>query len=141
MLAIEFEPPTESVCECCGNSTVRLTRFVLKDGNAHAVYYAQYTRGHDEKRMSGLIGLGEWGDDAGPEDRRAFPFQMWLKGDDTVIGLIDAEDSPWSDATFLGRVLDRDEALTHPWIQEVFHITDHIVTEDPEVIGYFRAQA
>jgi hypothetical protein len=141
MLEIEFDPPTESACQCCGNATVRLTRFVLKDGDAHAVYYAQYTKGHGERRMSCLIGLGDWGEDAGPADRLAFPFQIWLKEDDSVIGLTDAETSPWSDSTYLGRLLDRDEALAHPWIQEVFHITDHMVTEDPEILGYFRAQA
>ncbi len=141
MLEIEFEPPTESVCNCCGNATVSLTRFVLKDGNAHAVYYAQYTRAHGEKRMSGLIGLGDWNETAEPEDRLAFPFQIWLKDGDSAIGLIDAENSPWSDSTYLGRLLDRAEALTHPWIHEVFHITDHMVLEDPEIISYFQAQA
>ena len=30
-------------------------------------------------------------------------------------------------------MLDRKEALKHPWIKEVFHITDHIVEEDKDV--------
>ena len=141
MLEIEFEPPTESVCECCGKTTVRLTRFVLKDGNAYAVYYAEYTTAHDDKRLSGLIGLGEWGDDTGPDERLAFPFRIWVKGDNWQVGLVNAEESPWSETTFLGRLLDRDEALKHPWVQEVFHITDHMVAEDQEIIRYFQAQA
>jgi hypothetical protein len=33
-------------------------------------------------------------------------------------------------------MLGRKEALEHPWIQEAFHISDHIVTEDQEVRGY-----
>jgi hypothetical protein len=44
---------------------------------------------------------------------------------------------PWSDADFLGRMLSRDEALRHPWLQEVFHITDHIASDDPDVREYF----
>jgi len=77
MINIEFETPTESICECCGNVTVRLTRFVYRNGDAHAVYYAQYTSGHSEKRLSGLIGIGEWGEMGTPEERIAFPFQIW----------------------------------------------------------------
>ena len=51
MLTIEFEAPTESTCECCGNVTVRLTRFVYRNGDAYAVYYAQWTAAHGEKRL------------------------------------------------------------------------------------------
>jgi len=61
MIDIEFEKPTEELCECCGNTTVRLTRFVYQDSDAFAVYYAQFTKAHEDKRLSGLIGLGELG--------------------------------------------------------------------------------
>jgi hypothetical protein len=138
MLRIEFEAPTESVCECCQNTTVKLTRFVYHDNNAFAVYYAQFTPCHDEKRLSGIIGLGEWGgDELGPESRLAFPFQIWLNGGNFQVGLIDAADSPWREVTFLGRILNREEALAHKWLDDVFHITDHIVTEDPDVVKFF----
>lgn len=140
MIKIEFEPPTESVCECCGNTTVRLTRFVYQDGDAHAVYYAQFTKGHRQKRVSGLIGLGDWGDGATPEGRVAFPFQIWMTKGNFNVGLVDAADSPWSNVTFLGRILNRAEALKHAWISDVFHITDHMVSDDKEVMRYFEAQ-
>jgi len=140
MIEIEFEEPTESLCDCCGNTTVRLTRFVHSDGNAHAVYYAQFTKGHEPDHVSGLIGLGEWGEGAEPEDRVAFPFQIWLDSDNFCVGLVDAEQSPWSHVSFLGRILDREEALKHEWIQEVFHITDHMVAEDPEIVRFFEGR-
>jgi hypothetical protein len=106
---------------------------VLEDGNAHAVYYALFTKHHAEKDLKGLIGLGEWGDDARPEDRLAFPFRIWLKDNSPVVTMVDSSESPWSHTTFLGRLLDRDEALAHPWIKEVFHITDHMITDDPVI--------
>jgi len=137
MLEIDFEPPTESICECCGNTTVRLTRFVLNDGDAFAVYYAQFTKSHSEKALEGLVGLGAWGDDAGPDQRLAFPFRMWIRDENAVVGLVDAAQSPWSESTFLGRLLDRDEALAHPWVKDVFHITDHMLLEDAEIKGHF----
>lgn len=68
MLRIEFEPPEHSLCECCGKTTTRLTRFVYKNDDAYAVYYANFTPQHPEKVLRGLISLGEWGDDnVGPE--------------------------------------------------------------------------
>ncbi len=137
MIRIECEEPTSSLCDCCGNVTVRLTRFVYNDGDARAVYYASFTPGHEEKRLSGLIGIGEWGEDARPEDRVAFPFQIWTNRDNFQVGLTNAADSPWSDVKFLGRVLDRDEALLHPWIKEVFHVTDHMVSDDVAITDYF----
>jgi len=140
MIEIEFEEPSVSRCECCGKDTISLTRFVLKNGNAHAVYYLQYTLGHDSEYMSGLIGLGEWGESAAPANRLAFPFRLWETQDSYNVGFIEAEDSPWSDSTFLGRLLSRDEALAHPWCEEVFHITDHITQEDPEAIAFLARQ-
>jgi len=141
MIKIEFEEPTQSLCECCGHTNVHLTRFVYKDDDAHAVYYAQYTADHDEKRLSGLIGLGKWGDGAEPEDRLAFAFQIWTDEENYKVGLVDAKESPWSDVTFLGRILDREEALEHEWLPEVFHITDHMVEDDVEIAKYFGARA
>jgi len=60
MLRFEFEEPRRSSCQCCGKETTSLTRFVYKDDDAFGVYYAQFTDGHAEKRLSGIIGLGEW---------------------------------------------------------------------------------
>jgi hypothetical protein len=137
MIEIEFEPSSVSTCECCGKDTVRLTRFVTNDGSAHAVYYLQYTSGHDTDSMNGLISLGEWGESAAPSDRLAFPFRLWATEDSYNVGLVDAAESPWADSTYLGRLLDRNEALTHPWCKEVFHLTDHITREDPDVIAFF----
>ncbi len=137
MLTFEFDEPKESVCECCGNVSVRLTRFVYRDGDAHAVYYALFTKGHPEKTLSGLIGLGQWGDEASPEDRVAFPFQIWMEESNFNVSLVDAEDSPWSHVTFMGKILDREEALKHESLSEVFHITDHMVVDDRQIIDFF----
>ncbi len=139
MIEIEFEKPTESVCACCGNANVHLTRFVYRDGVVYAVYYAAYTAKHEEKRLHGLIGLGDWDDGAKPEDRLAFAFQIWVDVNDFRVGLVDAKDSAWAQVAFLGRILDREEALGHEWKNDVFHITDHMLTDDLEITNYFQA--
>jgi hypothetical protein len=142
MIRIESEPPQRSACECCGKTTIRLTRFVYKDNNAYAVYYAAFTPEHSEKVVTAIIGLGEWGDDRyGPESRVAFPLEIRSTENQFQVGLVNAEASPWSHVTFLGRILNRQEALKHDWASDVFHITDHIVSEDQEVIRYFEESA
>jgi hypothetical protein len=140
MLAFEFSPPNYFACDCCGNTTASLTRFVYQDGYAYAVYYAMFTEGHPDAAISGLIILGDWGDGATQADRVAFPFRLWADGDTNNVSLLDAAQSPWGQGISLARVLDRAEALTHPWKQEVFHITDQMVIEDREIAEFLNGR-
>ncbi len=136
MIRIEFEEPNIEICKCCNNEIVKLTRFVHKDEDAFAIYYLKFTKGHEDKLVTGIISIGDWGTDDEPKNRFAFPFRIWVDETDYQVGLMDREESPWKQ-DLLGSILDRKEALEHPWIDEVFHITDHIVTEDKIVIEYF----
>lgn len=136
MIHIEFEEPNVEICNCCNNEIIKLTRFVYKDENAFAVYFLKFTKGHDDKYVMGIISIGDWGTDDEPKNRVAFPFRLWTDETDYQVGLINKEESPWKQE-ILGSILDRKEALEHPLIDEVFHITDHIVDEDKIVIDYF----
>ncbi len=138
MIEIEFEEPKIKACDCCGQQVVTLTRFVYMDGDAFSVYYANFTRGHAERVVHGLIGLGKWGDDAKAADRVAFPFDIRTSENSYQVGLINANQSQWSDTTFLGKLLDRDEALKHEWVKEAFHITDHMVSDDKIIVEYLN---
>jgi hypothetical protein len=138
MIEIEFEKPKIDQCECCGNESIRLTRFIYSDGNAHAVYYIQFTRNHEPQVVTGIISLGEWGDGTTSSERVAFAFKIWTNQDNYQVGLIDPEETEWTNIEILGQVLDREDALKHKWIKEVFHLTDHIVLEDQEVIKYLN---
>ena len=138
MLTIETdEPPATTLCECCGGTTTRLTRFVYKDGDAFAVYYAMFSGNHPERVVRLAVGLGDWGDEAGPEDRRSFGLVMRSTDEAYEVTVVDADESPWRNSEIIGRMLDREEALAHPWIEDVFHITDHVVEEDPVIKAYF----
>lgn len=138
MIEIEFEKPNVYKCECCGNEIKKLTRFVYKNDDAHAVYYAQFTKGHEDKIVYGIISLGEWGEDGEPKDRVAFPFKIRTNKNDYLVELMDKEDSPWKGVELLGQILNRKESLKHEWVKEIFHITDHIVSEDKEIIHFFN---
>ncbi|PHR87166.1 MAG: hypothetical protein COA78_37360 [Blastopirellula sp.] len=138
MIEIEFEEPEHESCECCGNTATRLTRFVYQDGDAYAVYYVLFTAGHEEKVAYALLGLGEWGEGGEPENRTAFAVKIWDNNNNWAITVTDKEESPWSDVEFLGTILDREKAIQHPWIKDVYHLIDHLVAEDEPVIEFFN---
>ncbi|RKS15683.1 hypothetical protein [Flavobacterium sp. 120] len=136
MIKIEFEKPNIETCDCCGKETTKLTRFVYKDDDAFAIYYIKFTKDHEEKIATGIISIGDWGTDEEAKNRFSFPFRIWTNSDNFQVGLIDKDESPWKQS-LLGKILDRKDALKHHLISEVFHITDHIVVEDKEVVEYF----
>ena len=135
-LEIECEPPTVSTCECCGVDTTRLTRYVYEDGAAYAVYYACLSN-HDPGEVKAAVSVGVWWDGGTPADRTAFALRLWQNDEEFGVTVDDAIHSPWRSVDLLGRMLDRAEALTHPRLKDVFHITDHIFEDDPDVKAFF----
>lgn len=132
MIEIECEPATYYDCDCCGGVTTQLTRFLYLDDEAHAIYYAGFTDEHSDRAVQLVISLGEWGDDSGPADRVAFALLL-TPARPASIAIVDAEQSPWSGADVIGDVLSLDEALAHPWLEEVQRLAAHIALEDPEI--------
>ncbi|RXM51598.1 MULTISPECIES: hypothetical protein [unclassified Chryseobacterium] len=137
MLEIEFEEPNIGICDCCGGIITKLIRYVYADNIAYAVYYASFTKGHGEKSVLGLISLGEWGTGDIPDCRTSFLFRLGVENGQYNVSILDGNESPWQHK-MLGKILQREEALQHPWKEDVFHITDHIVNEDQEIIKYLK---
>lgn len=136
MLRIEFEEPHTQTCECCGGTTSKLTRFVYSEGIAHAVYYASFTDKHLDRVVYLAVSLGDWEEGSAPNQRRAFALKMRATDNQYEVTVTDASESPWRGVAILGPMLDRQEALEHPWIDDIFHITDHIALADQWVKKY-----
>ena len=141
MIEIEFEDPQAMKCDCCGEETTKVVRYVSQDKEAFAVYLASFTPAHEEKLVHVIIGLGTWGEDASPSERTAFVLKLWQNEEQWNVTILDKDESPWGGVEFLGKVLNRDEALAHPWVKDIYHITDHIVDEDKPIIEYFNAKS
>ncbi len=141
MLTIEQNNPVASRCDCCGGTTTRLTRCVYKDGDARAVYYAQFSDDHPDRVVAMLVSIGEWGEGATPADRVAFALELRDDGDQYGVGVTDASESPWCGAEIVGRILDRREALAHPMVREAFEVVDQALVDDEPLQAYFRRSA
>ena len=139
MLTFQFEEPNRSHCECCGGVTVSLTRFVYQDGDAHAVYYARFGEQHEPGVVEAVVSVGEWGEGAGPWDRVAFPLRLRVAETEYQVTVVDAAESPWQGVELLGRMLNREEALAHERLAEVFHVTDHMVIDDKPIRDHLGA--
>ncbi len=141
MLSIEFDAPKRSVCACCAGTTTRLIRYVYRDGRAHAVYYACFTDSHPERVVDLVVSLGDWGEGTTPEQRRAFSMKIRTRDNQYEVMVTSADQCPWREATIIGRVLDREEALAHPWLKDAFAVTDQIVLEDQAMKQYLDGRA
>jgi hypothetical protein len=135
---IEFAEPDQSLCDCCGGTTTKLTRFVTRGGNAFSVYFARFSDNHPDSYVSVLAGFGDWSEDADPAARTAIAFRIWTNESSYQVGLVDAEDD-W-ETEFLGARLTRDEALESIWKQEIFDLSDHIVECDQPIIEYLNGR-
>ncbi len=141
MIEIEFPEAESSDCSCCGGVATGLTRFVTQDDEAFAIYYAAFSSNHPEKGVLGIVSFGEWWKDGEiPASRVAIAFEMWSEENEYKVGIINADESLWADVDIIGRKLSRDEALAHPNISDVFHITDHMTADDPEITGFFEPE-
>jgi hypothetical protein len=141
MLTFEFREPTRSRCDCCGGVTISLTRFVYEDGDAYAIYYARLGEQHEPRIVEAVVSVGEWGEGAGPWDRTAFALRLRAVETAYQVTVVNAAESPWQGVDLLGRMLDREEALAHERLTEVFHVTDHMVVEDVAIREYLNAAA
>jgi hypothetical protein len=133
---IEFAEPSYSTCDCCGGTTTRLTRFVTREGNAFAVYFANFSDNHPDRYVSVLVGFGNWSEDASPIERTAVGLRIWTNETSYQVGVVDAGD--YWETELLGKRLTREQALKSEWLQEAFDLSDHIVECDQPVIEYLN---
>jgi len=124
-------------CADCGKEEQSVHGFVYSDGDAYAVYLATICTGHAEKLVCVAIGIGKWSDDSGPDDRQSATLFIRPAPAEFQMTFQDRTNSPWRESErWLGRMLDRTEALASPLKGEFFHVADHIVMNDPRIQGY-----
>jgi len=104
------------------------TGFVLDRGDAYAVYWADWFP-HSSEMIVNVV-MGEFGYLASYDDNVLFGIRY---------GRVDQEASPAAsliqptidDARMRARPLDRDGALEHPWLADLWEVSDWLVENDP----------
>ncbi|HEV8639367.1 MAG TPA: hypothetical protein VG370_34600 [Chloroflexota bacterium] len=127
------------VCERCGGTYRRVYGTVYDDRRRAALYSADlHEEAHDGRVLLviGALGSGATADD-GP--RQAVVIGVWSTEAEFQMTIQDRSAFPHENGQFLGRIMDRDEALRSPSKDELFHIADHIVQDDPRVRSHLEA--
>lgn len=137
---IEFNDPTFDTCECCGARSTNLVRYVYRDNDWVGIYYATFSNSAEHDWVSLFVALGDLRESSPPDQKAAFALRMWLDDQGFSITIVDPQDCPWK-TEYFGPVLRREEALGHPWLQEVFDLTDHIATCDQPIIEFLEGSA
>jgi len=117
------------LCDVCREEHETDTGFVLRDGDAYAVYWASWYPHENEAWLDVVV--GSWEE---PKYRDNVTFGC-------RIGYIEGQDAPacslveggkvLGDAAIFGQKLTRDEALAHPWLDRFWELVDWLIGNDP----------
>jgi hypothetical protein len=134
---ISIEPTGSNdtgICDCCGRSSRCVWGCAYGDGRCLAVYYVHWTLGHVPDRGANIdLILGEWGETATAEHRRALALAYRLLDTGPSMMVIDASARPFSRSPLIGSALRRDEVIGSPDAQEAFAIADALLAHDARV--------
>jgi predicted nicotinamide N-methyase len=117
--------------------TSRVWGYIYKLGDALAVYYVEWTPGHETNANLDLI-LGTWGDDAQVSDRQAVALEYRVIETGPAFMVIDADRRNIASNSLVSKALTRAEVIGTPLSAEIFAICDLIYLED-ERIATLRA--
>jgi hypothetical protein len=118
----------ENPCANCGGTNRLLLGYAYEDGYAYGVYFVEWCDGqHPHRSAFFTIGLGSWGDGTDATDRMSFGIE-WR-----AAGMRLTDEPARDDLQLLGAFTPRDGALQLSNIEQLWHVVDHIVTDDPRV--------
>jgi hypothetical protein len=127
MLSFDGTPERrDSTCADCHEQHEGRTGFVLRDGAPHAVYFADWYPHTAETFID--VAMGSFGDSS-HDDNVVFGCRYgYVDGQDEVAASLV---TPLRSADpIMGRALDREIALRHPCLEDLWRVTDWLVLND-----------
>lgn len=132
---LEIEPDrnvAELTCDHCGEPFQRVTGFVYRDGDAHAVYVASCYHHDGHEAFIDVVFSPTWED--GVDDHVTFGCRVGgLEGQHEPGASLVTGGAAFADKPFFGRKLRREDALSHPFVGQFWSVVDHILVNDPLV--------
>ena len=134
MLRLELAERIDMIeCDKCGTPYRRVYGTIYEDEQGLGIYSADlHTKEHD-LRVLPALGMRYWDAKADAWATCSCTIEVWPTDAEYQMAVRDAAASPYRDGHLMGRVLDREELLARPERDGVFHMADHIVTDDPRV--------
>lgn len=132
---LAFDPERavdERVCPDCRRSYLNIKGFILKDNDAHAIFFAAL-HSHDAPEAWIDVILGTFGDDD-PSDHVTFGCRVGaIDGQLEPAATLVPAAKPYGNAPIWGVKLDREAALLHPRLPEFWEVVDFVLTKDDDV--------
>jgi hypothetical protein len=130
-MGFSFDGATENdhrTCHACGEEHDTAHGYMLRDGSAHATYWADW---YPHERIAIVdVTLGSW-EEPDFRDNVMFTCQIRDAGDGAnyACALVQAGQTR-GDGPVFGRKLSRDEALRHEWLAAFWDVVDWLVLND-----------
>lgn len=147
-MAVTIEPTGSNdtgICDCCGRSSRSVWGIAYSKGHCQAAYFVHWTLGHIVDRGANIdLIIGEWGEAATAESRRAIALAYRLTDTGPSMMVIDARTRPFSNSPLVGKALRRDEVLGTAVAKNAFTIADTVLTQDQrvsELLGAWQIDA
>jgi hypothetical protein len=121
-------------CNHCQQALTVSRGSVFEDNNPIGIFLAAM-HACDSDRLVHLAIAVRKGYKSAPETT-AIALKVRPTSAEIQMSVVNAEESSWKTEEYLGRLMNREEALASPLIESFFHIADHIVAEIPEVRSY-----
>ncbi len=133
LLEIEADPTvTHHACDHCEQAFQRVTGYVYRGGDAHAVYFAScYHHGCHEVFID-VVFSPTWED--GADDHVTFGCRVGpIEGQDHPGASLMTGAEAFADGPLFGRKLSREQALSHPLLPDFWSLVDHVLVNDEVV--------
>jgi hypothetical protein len=126
-------------CVCCGVASITAHGFLYRNGDAHAIYYAGWSVRHPEHGVTMAIAVGRWEEGSSAADRVSIGVRATSTATTIDFIALNSADSPWSNTPLLGKMLERDQAVTHPAWREVLEVAEYVVQNDARIRDFWGA--
>lgn len=128
-ITIELGSAPSGGCPCCDPEACFPQGYVSRDGQPHAIYFADWDYGASGT-VELLISVGNWEKDSTPAERRAAAFRGQLTDGVARWSGFDAGLSLWRDVGMVGRLLTDEDAALEP---EFRRLADAITAGDSRI--------
>jgi hypothetical protein len=114
--------------------------FIYRDGDAYAAYHAAlYARHPDRRVILAITVADDWSENANPADRISVALRVRPADGGLAMTVVNRNESPWAATSTHAGLLDRAAALEISEIEDVFHVADHIVEQDPTIKAHLAS--